>query len=179
MHQIKPLLTVLFLLLLMGCGGGGSVPGAQQLDQPLPVNNQPADSDQARLVLDAEALGNGEWSLMLRASQASDLYQIAGTLQFDPNAYELLSVEAGGGLGDPSEAYFVNSGGRNGELDFAYTSRYYGRINSGDLNLLRLKLRPTTEFSLADFSLPLETDSLLIRNSGKQLLEPSLSRGGA
>ncbi|MCB1217605.1 hypothetical protein KDL44_09435 [bacterium] len=180
MRQLKSLVTCLGLLLLLGCGGSGS---GDSGNTPLPAGNTAPGADNAdrsiSLVLEATPLTGDEWSLMLSADDAADLYQLAGSLQFDPLRYEVLSTEAGGGLGGPEEAYFLSSGEDSGTLDFAYTSRYWGRLNSGDLNLLRLRLRALDGFSLADFSLPLETDVLRLRDSRKRELEPSLRRAGS
>jgi hypothetical protein len=180
MNHLKQLLTLLVLLLLMGCGGSGH-------DSGLPLTVSDPDSGQpgsqlehaANLVLAAQALESGEWSLMLSSREASDIYQIAGSLLFDQTKYEIVSVEAGGGLGGPDEAYFVNSYESAGELDFAYTSRYFGSIHSGNINLLRLKIRPVDSFSLTDFSLPTTPDKLLVRDSHKRALETSFRRSGS
>ena len=180
MRSLKPFLTLILLLLLFGCGGGNGNPqGGQTFVPGAPEAGKELAAGEVNLRLNAQDLGDGDWSLMLRATQATDLYQIAGSLLFNPESYELISVEAGGGLGGPDEAYFLNSDASDGVLDFAYTSRFYGRINSGDLNLLRVRIRPATEFSPADFSLQLDDGKLLARDSRKRVLEARFSRGDA
>ncbi|MCB1186855.1 hypothetical protein KDL29_06770 [bacterium] len=181
MRQLKSIITCLTLLTLLGCGGGGADRGGNADlspggNAPLPGS---VDERSVSLLLEATPIQGDEWSLMLSAEDATDIYQLAGSVLFDPTMYEITSVEAGGGLGGPEDAYFVNSSADEGKLDFGYTSRWFGRVNSGDLNLLRLRVRALGDFSLGDFSLPLEPDSLRVRDSQKRELEPSLRRAGS
>ncbi len=176
MLRLNSTLTIIILLLLLGCGGGSNAPGDQARLSPPAGQPDPAAAGPVRLLLSAEPIAAGEWSLMLSSEDTGDLYQIAGSIEFDPQAYEVLSAEAGGGLGGPDEAYFVNSGSTDGTLDFAYTSRFFGRLNSGNLNLLRLRVRPSGQFSLADFNLATDTDRIRLRDSARQDLEFSFGR---
>lgn len=181
MRQLNSILTGFVLLMLLGCGGGKDSTGTQLPFGPAAGDNPAGiDADSTvRLVLDAENLSADEWSLMLRTQDAADLYQIAGSMLYPQDGYELLSVEAGGGLGGPDEAYFVNSESDSGKLDFAYTSRWYGRKNNGELNLLRLRIRAIDGFRLDDFELPQDSGMLRLRNSDKQDLEAEFSRSGS
>src|SRR4051812_11195913 len=120
---------IILLVLLAGCGGGHRAPsGSSQTPAPGGSGNSPtpnADAGSVRLVLDAKPDG-GEWRVNLRAPGASDLYQVGGTLAFDTTKYQVVAVEAGGGLGQPDTSYFVGQETEPGRVAFAYTKRYWG-----------------------------------------------------
>ncbi|MBN2081441.1 hypothetical protein JW859_04445 [bacterium] len=168
---MKRLLTVLALILLAGCGGGGGAP------IQLPDDSGTAGEVGAvTLQLSARA-EDGSWRVVLSAPNATDLYQLAGTLAFDPADYTVVDCRAGGGLGAPEECYFLSGEAIAGELDFAYTRRFHGAGASGDLCLLEVLVQPAAEFRLADFSLATGTEALKVRNSQRQLLRVGFRRG--
>lgn len=112
--------------------------------------------------------------LMLAARDATDLYQVAGTLSYDPARYDLLNVEAGGGLGGPEDCYFVGGETVQGRVAFAYTKRWHGAGAQGSVNLLSVVIAPRRAFSLADFSVDTGPGQLLLRNSAKQAFAPTV-----
>jgi hypothetical protein len=156
-------------LLLAGCAGGSSAGprGGQDSAPVIPAAGT--------LLLDfvTEQVGD-EVTVELRAPSAVDLYQVAGTLQFDPLRYEFVAVEAGGGLGQPGEALFVGQESQPGRVDFAYTQRWQGPGRNGLLRLLRLRVRATGQFDRADFSLDLRPDKLRARDSRRRDLAARL-----
>lgn len=160
---------VLILLLIAGCGKGAGAPRQQ--------GSQPAgdSAGSVRLTLTAEEAA-GEWRVNLHAPGASDLYQVAGTLAFDPLKYDVVAVEAGGGLGQPDRSYFAGQETAPGRVAFAYTQRYWGEGSRGDLWLVSLRVRPRGEFRLGDFTLDRES-RLLARDSKKRALQ--VEAGGA
>lgn len=166
-------LIVSLLLVLASCGGGSRPRGGQQ-DQP-PVTQQPGQpqpdpaAGSLRVSLAAEQDGN-DWRINLIAPSATDLYQIGGTLAFDSAKYELITIEAGGGLGQPNDSYFVGKETAPGRIGFAYTKRYWGSGANGKLNLVTLRVRPTGGvFSLADFRLD-PNARLMARDSKKRVM---------
>ncbi|MCB1217603.1 hypothetical protein KDL44_09425 [bacterium] len=162
--------AVLAVVLFVACGGGGgSQEAGTRLGQPQPAEELSRGT--LNLAMDSRAGSDGTTRVLLKAEQASDLYQIAGTLQYDPGLYELLLVEAGGGLGSPEEAYFLDGEGTPGRIDFAYTRRYFGAGISGEPLLLSVKVRPLGNFSLSDFSLDTSAGSYRLRDSHKQDME--------
>ncbi len=167
-------LILLVLLILAGCGGGSSSranPGEQQ------NNNGASDAaGSVKLTLDAVQEGN-VWRINLRAPRASDLYQVAGTLAFDTLKYDVVAVEAGGGLGTPENSYFAGQETSPGRVAFAYTRRYYGAGVSGDTWLVSLRVSPSATFSLSDFTLLQGDGAVLCRDSQKRKL--AVSVGGA
>lgn len=154
---MRRLLTLIGIVLLAGCRGGAG------LDGPAAENNP----GQLQLLLSAVQAG-ADWDLILSAHQASDLYQIAGALEFDATRYELLSSEAGGGLGGPDDSYFLAEQRQLGRLDFAYTMRFWGSGANGSLELLRLRVRAQNEMHLTDFELRTGPGELIARNGRKQ-----------
>lgn len=175
--RLRSILISASLLALLGCGGGANspagAPGAGQL-------NAPSSGAPGSAALDLSAQREGaSYRVNLYAQGASDLYQIAGTLSFDGGRYRVLTVEAGGGLGSPEEAVFLGTESAPGQVDFAYTKRAYGAGYSGDLWLLSVIVEPQAgDFSLGDFSLDQQPGKLLLRDSKKQALSVSLTRGG-
>jgi len=171
---MKRLLTALALVLLAGCGGGGSGTGTTI---PLPDDAGTADETGAvTLELSAQAQ-DGNWRVVLSAPAATDLYQLAGTLAYDPADYTVLDCQAGGGLGAPEECYFLSGEAAAGEVDFAYTRRFHGAGASGDLCLLAVLVQSTGEFRLADFSLETAADQLVVRDSQRRRLAVDLRQG--
>jgi hypothetical protein len=166
-------LIVSLLLLLVSCGGGRSAPRSG--DQNPPPGNPQAPVDlgptagSVHVALNATQDGN-EWRVELVAPDASDLYQIGGTLAFDGAKYEVIAVEAGGGLGQPDTSYFVGQQTAPGRVDFAYTKRFFGEGSSGKLSLVHLRVRPTGRFELSDFRLD-RARRLLARDSRRRLYE--------
>src|SRR5688500_16125138 len=140
------LITLTLLLVLAGCGGGGSrarggqpaAPGTVQ--QPGQPQADPA-AGSLRVSLTAEQEGS-DWRVNLIAPAASDLYQIGGTLAFDSAKYEIVTIEARGGLGQPGDSYFVGKESAPGKVSFAYTKRYWGNGAIGKLSLVTLRVRP-------------------------------------
>lgn len=173
-------LILSILVLLASCGGGHrTVRGGQQ--DLLPGSNragQPApnpDAGSVKLTLTSEQDGS-DWRVNLMAPSASDLYQVGGTLTFDSTRYEVVAVEAGGGLGQPEDSYFVGQETSPGRVSFAYTKRFYGAGNSGKLWLLSLRVHPKGSFSAADFKLD-QNQKLLARDSRKRVMKVEV--GGA
>jgi hypothetical protein len=172
-------LFISLLLLLASCGGHGGTRGAGQQNPPGGLQTgQPTpnpDAGSVRVTLDAQQDG-GEWRVNLMAPSASDLYQIGGTLAFDSSKYSVVGVEAGGGLGQSDNSYFVGQETSPGRVAFAYTKRFWGAGASGKLWLVSLRVRPTGSFSLADFKLD-ENQKLLARDSKKRVMKVEI--GGA
>ena len=173
-------LIIFLLLLLASCGGGHRAARGGQQDQ-LPGNStggQPAADPNAgnvHLTLTAEQDGS-DWRINLIAPSASDLYQIGGTLAFDSSKYEVVAVEAGGGLGQPENSYFVGKETSPGRVAFAYTKRFYGAGSSGKLWLVSLRVHPRSTFNAADFKLD-ENQKLMARDSKKRVMRVEV--GGA
>jgi hypothetical protein len=165
--------ALVLLLILTGCGGGS----ASRSGNPNRPNGGVSDAaGTVKLTLDAEEQG-GEWRVNLRAPQATDLYQVAGTLTFDALKYEVVAVEAGGGLGQPEDSYFVGRETEPGRVAFAYTKRYHGSGVSGDTWLVSLRVRPTGKFNAADFKLLQGERQLTARDSRKRRM--TVTVGGA
>jgi hypothetical protein len=162
-------LPVLIFLLVSACGKGVGTPRQQ--------GSQPGDgtAGTVRLTLTSEEV-EGEYRVNLQAPGASDLYQVAGTLTFDPLKYEVVAIEAGGGLGQPDSSYFAGQETAPGRAVFAYTRRFWGEGADGDLWLVSLRVRPRGAFRLADFAVDRES-RLLARDSKKRELE--VETGGA
>lgn len=131
----------LLLLPLFACGGGRRATTADDGNAAPAAPDSQRSAGKLELTLTAAPEG-GNWRVSLAAPEAIDLYQIAGSLDFDPAAYEVLSQEAGGGLGDPTQALYISRETSPGHLDFAYTRRNYGSGASGDLLLYSLLVRP-------------------------------------
>src|SRR5688572_28815146 len=127
---------IFFLLILTACGKGAAPRQQGSGDAP-----PEGTAGSVRLVLDAEQDGS-QWRVNLRAPGARDLYQVGGTLAFDPLKYDVVAVEAGGGLGQPDSSYFAGQETEPGRVSFAYTRRYWGEGASGDLWLVSLRVRP-------------------------------------
>jgi hypothetical protein len=167
-------LIVSLLLILASCGGGGSRPRTGQPDAPAGGVQQPGQpqpdpaAGSLRVTLTSEQDGN-DWRVTLTAPSASDLYQIGGTLAFDSAKYEVVSIEAGGGLGQPGDSYFVGKESSPGKVGFAYTKRYWGSGASGKLALVSLRVRPVGAFSLTDFKLD-PAAKLLARDSQRRVM---------
>ena len=171
-------LLISLLLLLASCGGGQRVRSGQQDQLPgqAPGYPQPnPDAGSVHLTLTADDEG-GQWRVNLVAPSASDLYQVGGTLAFDSSKYSVVAVEAGGGLGQPADSYFVGQETSPGRVAFAYTKRYWGNGASGKLWLVSLRVKPTGTFSLADFKLDPDA-KLLARDSKKRVMQ--VVAGGA
>jgi hypothetical protein len=167
-------LIVSILLLLASCGGGRHSVRGGAPEQPgggIQAGGQPPANPEAgsvRVSLSAEQDGS-DWRVNLIAPDASDLYQIGGTLAFDSTKYEVLTVEAGGGLGQPENSYFVGRETSPGRVAFAYTKRFYGAGASGKLWLVSLRVHPKGSFSAADFKLD-ENQKLMARDSKKRVM---------
>lgn len=163
------------LLFLAGCGGGATgarlAPGSHT--GPGGANTPPALAGALKLTLRA-APDVGGYRLMLCAPSVQDLYQIAGAVQYNPQRYDLQSIEAGGGLGGPEDCYFVGGETSPGRIAFAYTKMQYGPGAMGSVNLLCLRVAPKANFSLGDFSLDQAPGKLLARNSKKQVFTASV-----
>ena len=104
------------------------------------------------------------------AKGATDLYQAAGRVEFPTGQYQVLAVQAGGGLGGPQECYFVGKETDPGQVDFAYTKKFYGPGVDGDAMLVSLVVVPLGQFAQADFSLAGQP-GVVVRNSEKQAIE--------
>jgi hypothetical protein len=174
-------LIVSLLLLLASCGGGHAAPRGGQQDQ-LPgsgaTGGQPTpnpDAGSVRVTLTADQDGS-DWRVNLIAPSASDLYQIGGTIAFDSSKYAVVAVEAGGGLGQPDNSYFVGKETSPGRVAFAYTKRFYGAGANGKLWLVSLRVHPKGSFSAADFKLDPE-QKLMARDSKKRVMR--IDAGGA
>jgi hypothetical protein len=163
--MVRILLIFLLAYLLAGCQGNTSGPASTS--DPKPGGNQTA-----ALELDAQPQA-GNWRVTLAAEGAVDLYQAAGTLVFPPGAYEVLAIEAGGGLGGPQECFFAGKETTPGKVDFAYTRRFYGPGRDGEVALVSIIVAPHGDFSLADFQVDRDQGALLIRDSAKQPIEVS------
>lgn len=165
------------LLLLAGCGGKSSTPAASGPGNGPAVTPVPAgEAGSVQLKLSAAQEG-GNWRLILSAPEAADLYQLAGTLLYDPARYAIRRVEAGGGLGDPRESYFLDSEARPGERGFAYTRRYAGPGASGNTSLIHFIIEPVSgRFDLADFTLSTAEMPLKVRDSKKHDFSVSITR---
>lgn len=167
---MKRLTALIGLLLLAACQGGGGTAPTLARATPDPFGAPPGP---LQLELNAADTGD-QWRVTLQAPQAQDLYQLAGTLLYDPARYSIVTVEAGGGLGGPEESYFVWGQRTPGRIDFAYTRRYHGKGASGPTALLSVRFRPLAGFALADFTLDAAEGALLARDSLKRVLEVSL-----
>lgn len=152
------------VVLFVACGGNGSDPDSSA---PLPTETG-SDRQVLDLGLSSESYGDGTHRVLLHGHGARDLYQIAGTLNYDPALYEIVLVEAGGGLGNPEQSYFIDNRDVPGSLDFAYTRRWHGPGVDGDPLLLSVKVRPLGAFELSDFSIDTSADALRLRDSQKQ-----------
>jgi hypothetical protein len=170
---MRRIAALLGLLLLAACQGGGGTAPTLTPTAPDQVGEPPNP-----LQLEITAAEAGDlWRVTLQAPQAQDLYQLAGTLVYDPALYTVATVEAGGGLGGPEESYFVWGERAPGRIDFAYTRRYYGTGASGPAALLSVRVNPIAEFALTDFTLDTSADALLARDSLKRVLEVNLDGG--
>lgn len=157
------LFALLLLILLAGCRGGSK---SAITDAPDAPNN--SASGPVALSLDAVEQ-DGTWRVTLTAT-GKDIYQAAGTLLCSEDSYNVLSIEAGGGLGGPRDCYFVGKETEPGKIDFAYTKRFHGSGVNGEAALLSIVVEPHSGFSLGDFTLAAEPE-LLIRDSAKQAIE--------
>lgn len=164
---MRRLLTIIALILLAGCGGGG---GATL--SPLPSSGAaptPETSGPLTLALEVETAGDAR-RIVLSARDAVDLYQLAATLEYDASRYQLVEAVSGGGLGNAAESYFICEETAPGQLDFAYTRRYYGPGASGEVRLLEVVVNPLAEFALSDFSISDQPGALLARDGAKREL---------
>jgi hypothetical protein len=172
---------LLAALLMSGCGSGGNTttdPG--RTEQP-GNNDAPTPSGEAGSVsLSLDALTEGaSYRLVLSVPQAQDLYQLAGTLVYDPQRYRIERVEAGGGLGTPQDSYFMDAECTAGRRGFAYTRRFAGAGVGGPASLVHFIVTPLgqTHFALADFSLNTAEAPLKVRDSHKHEFRVSIMRG--
>jgi hypothetical protein len=167
---MRIVLLLAVALLLAACGGGSGSRTNQNNGAVPPVADAPGGDAAGRVTLALSAARDGElWRVNLKAPQATDLYQVGGTLAFDGGKYEVESIEAGGGLGQPATSYFIGQETAPGRVDFAYTRRFFGPGASGSVWLVSLRVRPTGQFRLSDFRLD-EQARLLARDSKKQSL---------
>jgi hypothetical protein len=167
------LLALLAAGLLGGCRTGAAVL------TPQGGSNQPgvAEAGELNLTLGAQAEGS-QYRLVLSAPNASDLYQVGGTLVYDPQRYEIDRVEAGGGLGTPQNSYLVNGEKTPGRLGFAYTKRFAGPGANGQVSLLHFVVIPRRgRFQLADFTLATADAPLKARDSKKHDFRVTVTRG--
>ena len=156
---MKRYVMLLALLLLVGCQAGSALHD--------PPQEQSAPALKLGLRLTAEQSG-GDWRVLLTAPNASDLYQIAGTLRYDPARYDVLGVEAGGGLGGFEDCYFLSGEPVPGSIAFAYTKRRHGAGAGGDVTLLAVRVSPRGAFRVADFELDSAPGALVARDSAKR-----------
>jgi hypothetical protein len=189
------ILAGLLVLLCAACGGGnsrganlGAGNGAGQgntAQQPASGSQSglaaPHSQSAGELELNIAAAPDGDdWRVTLSASAAKDLYQLAGSIDFDPAAYEILSPEAGGGLGGPENAIFSAQQRISGRLDFAYSIRRFGPGRDGELSLISLKVRslsgdkPSASEVARAFKLDNSEGRLLARSSSKQRFDVSV-----
>jgi hypothetical protein len=161
--NMKRLVTLFALLLLAGCQSGSILDAQPDGQAPEGLN----------LELTAAKAGSG-WAVTLHSADATDLYQLAGTIRFDPGKYRMVNSEAGGGLGGPEDCLFLAEEAHPGRMAFAYTRRIWGEGASGDMVLLRLTVEPQGQFSLADFELLTGNDELLARDSHKRRFETQI-----
>lgn len=156
------LLTLVLLCLMAGCHGNSpSTPN-------LPDSDGTGSGGLVQLNLTSQDQ-DGTWRVTLTAQDASDLYQAAGRLSFPQGEYDVLAVEAGGGLGGPQDCYFAGKETAPGQVDFAYTRRFYGTGVAGEAALLRVVVAPRGKFALKDFRLA-DEPRLLLRDSKKRVL---------
>ena len=170
---MRRILALVALLALAGCRGGGFLPAHSDQDSP-----SGSTAGKLSLSLDARQQG-GDYRLLLAAPSAEDLYQVAGTLLYDPQRYEVVAVESGGGLGDPTQSYFVSGETEQGRLRFAYTKRFWGEGASGPVSLMAIRVRPLSAFRLGDFQLDQRSGMLRVRNSRRDSFSVSVSYGEA
>jgi len=164
---MRRFLAAILLILAVGCRSGTGTP-IPEASSP-GVGYTPPATPPSGLELQLNATAEQDsWRITLSAPSATDLYQLAGTLIYEPERYTLRSVEAGGGLGGPQDAYFVWGEHDHGRLDFAYTKRYYGAGFSGQVSLLSIRVNALDGFRLADFRLDTSTGKLLARDSAKR-----------
>ncbi|MCC7478587.1 hypothetical protein IT575_09035 [bacterium] len=165
-------LCALTLLLLCSCGGNGAKAPASGT-QGNAGGNQSPPAREIALSLSARPEGQN-WRVTLAAPLARDLYQFAGSISYDNTRYEVLAAEAGGGLGDPSQALYVSGEPEPGRLDFAYTRRMAGPGMDGNLNLYSIVVRPLSNDPAdaaavaADFQLDLSPERIKARDSRRQ-----------
>jgi len=119
---------------------------------------------------------NGYPIVELTASGIDDLYKVAGTLNFPSGGYAVERIEAGGGLGGPGESFFFGKETSPGHIDFAYTKRYFGPGESGNLRILRIILGKTGQVVAGDFVLDNSPGKLMLRDSAKR--EINLAQAG-
>jgi hypothetical protein len=178
---MRRLLAICLLLLISSCGGGGSQragsPAVSNGEQPSPGRTAGA----LKLQLDAVPDG-ARWRVNLTAPQAADLYQIAGTLEYDQQGLRIVNIEAGGGLGGPEDAYFLSSTDEPGRIDFAYTMRLYGPGASGSVNLVSFVVESAGGANLSAvqlesaFTLPSSPVALRARDSQRRYFAPEVVR---
>ena len=165
---MQKILAVVAALMLMGCGGGGS-DLAQVTDTGIPEGNPGLD------LLGSQQ--DGGWRIDLIVREASDLYQIAASVNYPPEKYKVVLVESGGGLGGPLDSFFASGETEPGNIDLAYTKRYAGHGADGDLRLASIKVIPVGEFNIRDFRIDSEEHKLLVRDSNRQPVKLPLSGG--
>lgn len=158
------------VLFLFACGGGGGQQGQQSPAQQVQGSDN-ALRQTLDLQLSSESYDDGSYRVLLHGKHARDLYQIAGSLRYDFALYEVIVVEAGGGLGQPDNSYFIDNIAEPGKLDFAYTRRWHGDGVNGDPLLMAVKVRPLGAFDLKDFRLEPQTDRFMLRDSDKQEID--------
>jgi hypothetical protein len=174
---------------LAACGGSGVsrnnvTTGGNTPATPAGLDGAAAPHAQSAggLSLAFRAVPEGsDWRVTLAAPSARDLYQIAGSVEFDASQFEIVSPEAGGGLGGPGDAFFTAKESTPGKLDFAYTIRRYGPGRDGAVDLLSLLVRQKNPASgLSDtalaraFRLQTADGATLARSSSKQRFELNL-----
>jgi hypothetical protein len=163
--DMRRMLLTLCLILLAGCGGGGS---AEDL------SGTTATPAPGQLPLKLTAQQDGDtWTVELSSPAAHDLYQIAGGIIYDPAKYTVAGMKPGGGLGEGTRTYFAWGETTPGTLDFAYTKRFYGDGASGATSLALITVEAPGGFSLADFRIDPDPAATLARDSRKAALEIS------
>ena len=173
-NSIWIVVTLCLAACAAGCRGNSAA-----VNLPASGGSNPAggQANTVRLTLDAKQEA-GDYRLILSAPNASDLYQLAGTLVYDPQRYTLQRVEAGGGLGGPEASYLFDGEHTAGRHAFAYTKRYAGPGANGAVSLLHFIVVPLQgKFKLDDFKLDTTAGQLKVRDSKKHDFSVSVTRG--
>lgn len=176
---MRKLIWLIAALSTLALGASCRTTGAA-LNPHTPAGNGATAAGEAgdiRLALSAQPEG-GDYRLILAAPNAADLYQVGGTLVYDPQRYSIVRVEAGGGLGDPQTSYFFDGEQAPGRHGFAYTKRYAEAGASGPVSLLHFIVHPLgSRFNLDDFTLATRELPLKARDSKKHDFRVTLTRG--